>query len=256
MRRERRQFLRGIWTGDNASDWDHLVRNVRMMPSLNMVGFLYSGADTGGFGGNCGRELLLRWLAFSTFTPLMRNHTAVLTRRQECYRYAGTQDFCDILSLRYRLLPYIYSEFVKAALHGDMYIKPLAFEYDDERSKQVDDQLLVGESIMIAPVVEKGASGRFVWLPEEMTEVRYNGKNFSCEQIPKGLRRIDVKLNEVVFYIRPNKCVPVTKAAICTDLSDLADVTLLGTGSQYRQYIDDGFTKDVTESNIVIVYKK
>ena len=63
----------GIWTGDNHSWWSHLKMNVKMMPSLNMCGFLYSGADIGGFGGNASHDLMLRWLAFGIFTPLMRN---------------------------------------------------------------------------------------------------------------------------------------------------------------------------------------
>lgn len=246
----------GIWTGDNGSSWDHLARNVRQMPSINMVGFLYSGADTGGFGGNCGRELMLRWLAFSVFTPLMRNHSAILTKRQECYRYGGQEDFQSVVSLRYKLLPYIYSEFVKAALSGDMYIKPLGFEYSDERSRRIEDQLLVGESIMIAPVIEKGAKSRTVWLPEDMTEVRYDANGFGCEKIPKGLRKVKVAPNEVVFYIRSGKCVPICKGAQCTSEINLRDVVLLGDGKEYRQYIDDGFTKNVTENNIVVLQKK
>lgn len=117
----------GIWTGDNASTWEMLRQNVRQMPGLNMCGFLYSGADTGGFGGNCDRELLLRWLAFSVFTPLFRDHAALGTRSQECYAFGDTAAFAGILTLRYRLLPYLYSEFMKAALDGDMFIKPLGF---------------------------------------------------------------------------------------------------------------------------------
>lgn len=246
----------GIWTGDNGSDWDHLARNVRMMPSLNMCGFLYSGADTGGFGGNCSRELMLRWLAFSCFTPLMRNHSAALTRRQECYRYSGTEDFAAIVSLRYKLLPYIYSEFVKAALAGDMYMKPLGFEFDDERSRATEDQLLVGESLMIAPIIEKGAKERSVWLPEDMTEVRYDGNGFACAAVSKGLYSVKVKLNEVVFFIRKGKCIPVCKGAQCTSDLDMTDVVLLGDGREYRQYTDDGFTENITPDNIVTLCRK
>ena len=62
----------GIWTGDNCSWWEHLALEIKMMPSLNMCGFLYSGADIGGFGCDTNRELLLRWLAFGVFTPLMK----------------------------------------------------------------------------------------------------------------------------------------------------------------------------------------
>ncbi len=245
----------GIWTGDNGSAWDHLRRNVVQMPSLNMCGFLYSGADTGGFGGNCSRELLLRWLAFSAFTPLMRNHTAILTRRQECYRYSGKEDFQSIVSLRYKLLPYIYSEFITASLNGDMYIKPLSFEFTDERSLRTEDQLLVGRCVMIAPVIEKGAKGRTVWLPEDMTEVRYDGQGFFCRQVPAGEHYVDVKLNEAVFYIRKGKCIPVGKGARNTSELDLRDVQLIGEGNCYEQYVDDGFTKELSLDNVVKLVK-
>lgn len=245
----------GIWTGDNASDWINLQRNVKQMPSLNMCGFLYSGADTGGFGGDCTRELMLRWLAFSAFTPLMRNHSAIGTKNQECYRFSGKKDFQSIVSLRYKLLPYIYSEFVKAALNGDMYFKPLAYEFDDQRSLTVEDQLLVGESIMIVPVIEQGATGRKVWLPQDMTEVRYDGATFKCMAVSAGEREISVKLNEVVFYIRKGKCIPVGKGALNTAELDLSQVELIGDGTAYEQYIDDGFTKDVSLNNIVTIKK-
>lgn len=61
----------GIWQGDNKSWWSHLLLNIKMMPSLNMCGFLYTGADLGGFGADTTEELLMRWLEFGIFTPLM-----------------------------------------------------------------------------------------------------------------------------------------------------------------------------------------
>ncbi len=75
----------GIWTGDNKSWWSHILLNLKMLPSLNMCGFLYTGADLGGFGADTTRDMLLRWLALGVFTPLMRNHAAQGTREQECY---------------------------------------------------------------------------------------------------------------------------------------------------------------------------
>lgn len=241
----------GIWMGDNKSTWYMLRQNVIEIPSLNMCGFLYSGADTGGFIGFCSRELLLRWLAFSVFTPLMRDHNAICMKPQECYRFSGKKDFRSILSLRYKLLPYIYSEFVKAALHSDMYFKPLAFEYkDDEKARSIEDQLLVGDSIMVAPIIKKGAKGREVYLPEDMIKVLYDGENFICSPIKKGTHKIQMKLNEVVFYIRKGKLIPISKGGMNTSEVDLNDVTLLGDGEVYYQYLDDGYTKDVKEENI------
>lgn len=247
----------GMWTGDNDSSWAMLRQNVYHMPSLNMCGFLFSGADTGGFNGDTTRELLLRWLAFSVFTPLMRNHSCVLTRHQECYRFRRTEDFRTIVSLRYRLLPYLYSEFMKAALRQDMLIRPLAFDYpEDANARRIEDQLLVGESVMIAPVLEQGAKGRSVYLPEPMTEVRYSHEGFACAGAEAGERSIRAPQNEVVFYIRPGKLVPIAKPASNTAELDLEDVELLGTGTSYEQYIDDGYTRQCGLDRCVVRRKQ
>lgn len=247
----------GLWTGDNFSQWDHLKQNVLQMPSLNMCGFLYSGADTGGFGKNCSRELLLRWLAFSTFTPLMRIHSDRKSTPQECYSFGATDDFKCILSLRYKLLPYIYSEYMKALLTSDMYIKPLAFEFsDDEKARSIEDQLLVGDSIMIAPFIEEGKISRKVYLPENMTKVKYDGKDFECEYLNQGEYEIESNLNDVVFFIRDKKLIPISNGDQSTKEIDLSQVILLGNGEKYEQYVDDGQTKDVSLENVRTIYKE
>ena len=90
----------GIWTGDNCSWWSHILLNLKMMPSLNMCGFLYTGADLGGFGANTTRDLLLRWLALGVFTPLMRNHAALGTREQEPYQFEHIEDFRNVIGIK------------------------------------------------------------------------------------------------------------------------------------------------------------
>ncbi len=235
----------GIWTGDNHSSFEMLRQNLIHMASLNMCGFIYTGADTGGFGGNCSRELMLRWLALSDFTPLMRNHSAIATKKQECYRYKNVDDFKRVIALRYRLLPYIYSEFMKALKNKDMYMKPLGFVYpEDERARKVEDQLMVGEGIMIAPVLEAGEIHRKVYLPEKMKLVRFDGENFFEDVIPKGDALIEVPLNEVVFFIRKNHSVVVSKhLAMNTADLDLSDIFSIGYDVPYDQYVDDGISK-------------
>lgn len=238
----------GVWTGDNSSTWEHLMLNLRHLPSLNMCGFLYSGADTGGFMESCSRELLLRWLAVSVFTPLMRNHCACGVARQEFYQYDGAEDFRSIISLRYRLLPYLYSEYMKAALTGDLYIKPLGFVFPE--AKDVEDQLLVGGSVMMTPIVRQGQTRRQVYLPEDMTQVRWNGREFLCEAAKKGERTIEAALGEVVFFIRKGTLVPVGKAIASTAEADFDDLTLLGDGQEYDLYADDGLTRNCTMDNV------
>jgi alpha-glucosidase len=241
----------GVWTGDNSSKWEHLMLNLRHMPSLNMCGFLYSGADTGGFMGNCTRELLLRWLAVSVFTPLMRNHCGKFLRDQEVYRFGDVEAFRGIIALRYRLLPYLYSEYMKAALTGDLFIRPLGFEYPE--AKEIEDQLLVGESIMMAPIVREGQTRRRVYLPENMTCVRWDGKNFTCTPMEKGDREITAELHEVVFFIRKGCLVPIGRELQSTAEADFNDLTLLGDGESYALYTDDGLCRDCSMENVKLL---
>ena len=77
----------GIWTGDNCSWWEHLILNMKMLPSINMCGFIYSGADTCGFGSNVDSELAIRWNQLSIFAPLYRNHSSMGTRNQEPFAF-------------------------------------------------------------------------------------------------------------------------------------------------------------------------
>lgn len=235
----------GVWTGDNTSCWEHLLLNLRHMPSLNMCGFLFSGADTGGFMGSCSRELLLRWLAVSVFTPLMRNHSCMGTRQQECYQYGDTEAFRSIVSLRYRLLPYIYSEYMKAALTGDMYIKPLAFQFpEDPKTRGIEDQLIVGQSLMMTPIIREGETERQVYLPEDMTMVKYDGTGFTCAHATRGEMTVHAELNEVIFFILKDRLVPVGNAAPHTAQVDFGELRLLGDGEAYELYADDGRTRD------------
>ncbi len=235
----------GIWTGDNFSWWSHILTELKVLPGLNMCGFLYVGADLGGFGCECSRDLLLRWLSLGIFTPLMRNHAACGTRNQECYQFENPIDFKHIIDLRYRLIPYIYSEYMKAALTGDMMFKPLAFEFpEDETAKRVEDQILLGNEVMIAPVYTQNAIGRYVYLPEEMTAVRMNAGNLTFTQMEKGHHFVEIAENEVVFYIRKDKAIPLCKPAMCTEEMDTENLELIGTGSEYVLYSDDGISKD------------
>ncbi|MBB5266050.1 alpha-glucosidase [Catenibacillus scindens] len=237
----------GIWTGDNKSWWSHLLLNIKMMPSLNMCGFLYIGADLGGFGANTTRDLLLRWLAFGVFTPLMRNHTTRGTRAQECYAFEHPEDFKDIISVRYRLLPYIYSEYMKAALNNDLYFKPLGFLYpDDDIARSTEDQLIIGNEIMITPVYTQNVPGRIVYLPEDMLLVKFSGKStIFTQQFFAGHHYIYIGLNEVVLFIRKGHCIPVAMPAETVGNVDSSTLTLFGyNGASYDLYEDDGISKN------------
>lgn len=235
----------GIWTGDNHSWWSHILNEIKVLPSLNMCGFLYVGADIGGFGCDTTRDLLLRWLSLGIFTPLMRNHAAAGTREQECYLFERPEDFKNIIDLRYRLIPYIYSEYMKAAINNEMMFKPLAFEFpEDKVACCTEDQLLLGNELMIAPVYTQNALGRYVYLPEEMTAVRMRAGELFFTEMEKGHHFVEIAENEVVFFIRKGKAIPLCKRAKCVEELDLSTIELIGPGEEYLLYTDDGFSKD------------
>ena len=242
----------GIWLGDNNSSWAQLLANIQMMPSVQMCGFLYSGADLCGFSSDTTPDLALRWLEFGLLTPLMRNHSAVGTRMQEYYRFPEVLPAVrNMIRLRYALLPYLYSEFMKAALENTSYFRPLAFDYpDDPDAREVEDQLLLGEGLMAAPVYVQNAHGRHVYLPEPMKLLRLRAvDDYDEEILPAGHHYIRCALDEVLLFIRPGHIIPVAQPANNTSELDDASLTLWsflpdGESAEYRMYRDDGVTTE------------
>lgn len=240
----------GIWTGDNSSWWEHIVLNMKMMPSLNMCGFLYSGADTCGFGSNIDPELAIRWNQLSIFTPLYRNHSALGTKDQEPFAFDLEVEkiIKNTIRFRYAIIPYLYSEFMKAVNNSDMFIKQLGIEYQDKLSKEVEDQLLIGDSIMIAPIYEPNKRGRYVYTPEDMLlwKVKdHTSKDF--EIIKKGHNYIDIDINEFSVFIRKNKMLVLGEPAQSTkDINSetLNIIAFVENEAEYTLYDDDGISND------------
>ena len=254
----------GIWTGDNTSSFENLEVNIKMMANLNLCGFIYSGADTGGFGENVTDDLILRWFAFSMFTPLFRNHSSIGTRVQEPYSFEEEIEkaLTNIIKLRYSLIHYIYSEFMKAIKNDELYFKPLTFEYKDKFLNSVEDQLLVGESIMVTPVYKQNQNGRYIYLPEEMLLWNVSEpKEFNYKILQKGHHYIDVKLNEVPIFLRKNKILVLGNPSKNIDLLQYEELNILAfleDKAEYILYNDDGITKayekeEFSKLNIIII---
>lgn len=245
----------GIWTGDNASRWEHLLMNLKMLPSLNMCGFLYAGADIGGFGQDTTEDLILRWLALGIFVPLLRNHCTFGARRQEFYLFENKKAIKNLLDLRYSLIPYLYSEYVKSALRGELLYTPLGFLYpNDGRAKEIEDQLFVGGSIMIAPVYRQNEKGRLVYLPESMKMVKIKSVTDYREKVlPRGDHYIEIGFDETVFFIAPGKALPLANPV--SHVEELDDKNFLWLKNSegevdYELYTDDGVTADIRFENI------
>ncbi len=239
----------GIWQGDNFSWWSHLKLALQMLPGLNLCGFLYSGCDLGGFGCNVTEDLLERFLQLGVFTPLMRNHSALHIREQEISRFSIWETMRETVRVRYALLPWIYSEFMKAALSGGMYFRPLAFDYPrDRRAVHVQDQLMLGDGCMIAPVCEQNAAGRYVYLPEDMLMIRFRSpEDYDLVPLEEGDHWIDLALGEFPLFAAKNHAVLLCPGGKCSEELDDTRFTALGwieKEAACRLYRDDGACAD------------
>ncbi|MBN2219846.1 MAG: DUF5110 domain-containing protein [Kosmotogaceae bacterium] len=190
-----------LWTGDNASQWEQLLNEIRLVQSISLAGVSFTGCDVGGFGDDCSGELLVRWTQFGAFLPFFRNHSAIGTRNQEPWAFDEEVEELvrRAIELRYSLLPYLYTVHKQSA-DGEMtMIRPLALVWPgDSETYYADDQFMIGSSIMVAPVYQRNSEGRHVYLPGEewldlnTTEVVYSGHSWAkapLETIPHYLKK-------------------------------------------------------------------
>jgi alpha-glucosidase len=156
------------WTGDNSSWWEHLWMSMPQLQNLGLSGVAWSGVDIGGFFDDCDGELLARWTEFGIFQPYCRNHSAMGTARQEPWAFGEPwESICrDMLLLRMRLLPYLYTLFDECHRTGAPVLRPLLFEFpDDETTYTADDEFMLGSALLVAPITRPGIEHRHVYLP-------------------------------------------------------------------------------------------
>jgi alpha-glucosidase len=196
------------WTGDNSSWWEHLWMSMPQLQNLGLSGVAWAGVDVGGFWGDANGELLARFTEFGIFQPFCRNHTAIGTRRQEPWAFGEpfTSVCRKMLKLRQRLIPYLYTLFEGCHRSGAPILRALLFEYpEDETTSTTDDEFLLGEALLVAPITRPGIEHRHVYLPQETwfhywTGERFDGPAHVLAPAPLG---------EPPLYVKANTAVPM-----------------------------------------------
>lgn len=173
------------WTGDNHSIWSHIRMAVPQLCNLGLSGMSFVGTDVGGFGSDCTPELFARWIQLGCFSPFFRDHCAKGCKAQEPWQFG--EEVLDIsrkyINLRYELLPYIYDLMRECECSGIPVMRPLVLEYEkDEKVKNCNDQFMLGDRMLIAPVLEQGAREKLVYLPEGIWYDYWTGKEFAGGQ--------------------------------------------------------------------------
>jgi len=162
------QRYAAMWTGDNLATWGHLRLTIPMLLGLGLSGVPFVGADIGGFFGSPSAELYTRFLQLGVLMPFCRTHSYFRARPREpwCFGPAYEQVNRELIELRYRLLPHLYTAFSQHARDGRPVMRPLFWEHpDDPTALEVADQFFLGDHLMAAPVLHKGRDHRKVYLP-------------------------------------------------------------------------------------------
>jgi alpha-D-xyloside xylohydrolase len=218
------RYSAAVWSGDIPATWQSLRQQVRAGLSIAIAGIPWWTTDIGGFHGGDARdeafrELVVRWFQYGAFCPLFRLHGNREPRTATGWDMTGGPNevwafgdkayaiIKDVMLMRERLRPYLHEQLDRAARDGLPAMRPLFVDFpDDERAWTVEDQLMFGPDVLVAPVTEAGARSRPVYLPKgaRWTHVwsgrEYEGGGFVDEAAP---------LHEIPVYLRDGANVPV-----------------------------------------------
>ena len=242
------------WAGDNLTCWDSLKYNIATILGMGLSGVANQGCDICGFYGPAPEaELMVRWIQNGIFQPRFSIHSTNYDNTvTEPWMYSGyTQYVREAIKFRYRLIPYLYSLMARAHETGIPYMEPMcsAFQQDTNCYNEGVDFML-GDSLLVANVVEKGASIRTVYLPDE--EVFYD---FYTREKYKGGRVIEipVELGSIPLFIRDGGIIPFASSQLHNLMTQkeqgLYIICAAGRDGTFMLYEDDGYSMEYENGN-------
>src|SRR5437763_10617833 len=205
-----------VWSGDVNSDWVFFKKQVPAGLNYSISGLPNWTTDIGGFvSGNPDdleyRELFIRWFQFGTFNPLLRVHGTRSTNQNELWSYGS--DAQKILlsydTLRYRLLPYIYSMAWMTTSQGHTPMRAWVMDFrTDARTASIGDQFMFGPAFLVNPVTEPGASTRRAYLPKAKWYDFWTGTSV------EGPRTVDAAapIEKLPLFVRAGSIIPMGPA--------------------------------------------
>lgn len=240
------QRYAALWTGDNQSTWDHMRLAMRMCLTLGLSGVPFVGFDCGGFWGAATGELLVRFTQLGALFPFFRNHSAMETPAQEPWQFGQPfEAMCrSAIELRYRLLPYLYTAFAQSARDGGPIARAMAYAFPEEDAlAPLDDQFLVGDALLAAPVCVENQIARAVTFPpgrwiDWLTGERFRGPSRPTVSAPLDVLPLFaregsiVPLGPVMQYVGERAAEPITLACYLGDKD--------GARAEGTLYEDDG----------------
>lgn len=196
------------WSGDTESTWWTLGQSVRIALSMGLSGMPFTGPDIGGFSGKPSPEMYARWFQLGSFLPFFRTHSASFTDRREPWLFGDEVlgVVRDSLQTRVRLMPYLYTLAWQTSTTGLPLVRPMFFEDPVSRDWwDVDDQFMLGDCLLVAPILEEGQSSRDVRFPAGLW---YDFRSGNAIQGPTTIS-VDAPLDVVPVFVRGGSVLPL-----------------------------------------------
>ncbi|HTR82537.1 MAG TPA: glycoside hydrolase family 31 protein [Bacteroidota bacterium] len=240
------QRYSAAWTGDNVSSWEHLAMAMPMCMNFGLSGQPFVGPDIGGFIGTPTGEMYTRWLEYGVFLPLCRSHSVKGSINKEPWAFGENFEAINrkFIELRYRLLPYLYTEFYKASVTGVPIMRPLMLEFpEDKTTYRIDTQFMVGGDILVSPVVEAGSTTRRMYLPAG------NWYDFWTREKIAGGKWIEAAapIDRIPIFVRAGSVIPMQQVVQYSDQAPADPLTFEIFPSDTAHglcYEDDGISFD------------
>jgi alpha-glucosidase len=240
------QRFAAIWTGDNVANEEHLKLACTMSQNLSLSGVPFVGSDVGGFINDPTNEMYVRWVQLGAFTPFFRGHAAPKTKAHEPFSFndKAVEYSREAIQLRYKMLPFWYNEIYNSSQTGLPVMRPMFFNYQTDDNCYASDaqyQFMLGENLLIAPVIVSTDKFKKLYLPEgrwyDLSEKKsVDGGKWLVVEVP---------LNKIPVYIKQGSIIPMQEVQNYVGEKKIEQLDLLIYPSQKSQlvfYEDDGAT--------------
>ncbi|MDO5424386.1 MAG: glycoside hydrolase family 31 protein [Eubacteriales bacterium] len=239
-----------VWGGDNRTSWETVKYNIAEILGMGLSGLANTGCDIGGFAGGAPEaELLLRWIQNGIFQPRFCLNSANddNTVTQPWMYQEINEQVRAAFALRCRMIPYLYSLMREAHLNGKPLMRPLFFEFPEDVACYSDKHMtfLLGSSLLVANVVEKGAKVREVYLPAGCTW--YELGNRLAPYRGGQTIEIPVTLDSIPMFLRGDGILAASEDLRRIASDQVRNLTLLISDEKdcgFTYYEDDGHSRE------------
>lgn len=236
------------WAGDNSTSWTSLKYNIPTILGMGLSGVANQGCDIGGFDGPAPEpELFVRWVQNGIFQPRFSIHSANNDNTvTEPWMYPEyTHYIKDAIQLRYTLVPYMYSLLFEASISGAPILRPLVYEFqNDPNVTEESFEFMLGPSILVANVVDKGATTKTVYLPQGTQWLDLNTRKYYDGGTTLT---VPVDLGSIPLFLRTGSIIPRSPGLMNIHNEPIDHLDLLiepSADTSFQLYEDDGTTNN------------